>query len=75
MPCMRRVKNQEISQLKAVLVAKDASLKAAKAEMLESRVVLREKDVQLTAAYEGLTAASRERADLRMQLIETQVRA
>ncbi len=67
-----QAREREIAQLKATVAERDAKLKSSKEDLLESRLLLQEKDAALKGAYEALTLACTERAQLRQQLIEVQ---
>lgn len=67
-----QAREREIAQLKASVAERDAKLKSSKEDLLESRLLLQEKDAALKGAYEALTLACTERAQLRQQLIEVQ---
>jgi hypothetical protein len=65
--CSQR--DQEVAELRESVADRDAKLDASRADLMEAQAALAEKDEQLLAAYESLTTACRERAQLRTQLV------
>lgn len=67
-----RGKDKEIALLRAALVERDGRLQAGRAELLQARMQLQEKDEELVTAYQRLTEACQQRSAVRAALIGTQ---
>lgn len=67
-----RGKDKEIALLRAALVERDGRLQAGRAELLQARMELQEKDEELVLAYQRLTEACQQRSSVRAALIGTQ---
>lgn len=70
--CPCRGKDKEIALLRAALVERDGRLQAGRAELLQARMQLQEKDEELVTAYQRLTEACQQRSAVRAALIGTQ---
>ena len=64
------VKDAEVVGLRQELAERDGKLKAARADALESRMMLQQKDVELKTAMAQLSEAVRDRSQLRSQLAQ-----
>lgn len=66
------VQAQEVQDLRSKLADRDRSLQLTKAELIETRIHLQEKELLLQEAYERLRKATHERSEYRRYLSEAE---